>query len=78
MGAWTYQIYFSCWTLFNMHTLYFINYAKYFNTDNWLQNSYVLRILCFWGEGDWLGVCVGGGGGEYETVHLIWGRGGGD
>jgi hypothetical protein len=26
---------------------------------NNLQNSYVLRILCFWGEGDWLG--VGGG-----------------
>jgi hypothetical protein len=23
---------------------------------NNLQNSYVLRILCFWGEGDWLGV----------------------
>ena len=20
-----------------------------------LQNSYFLRILCFWGEGDWLG-----------------------
>jgi hypothetical protein len=35
----------------HMHTLYFINYAKYFNTDkfdcNNLQNSYVLRILCF-------------------------------
>ena len=30
---------------------------------NNLQNSYVLRILCFWGEGDWLGVCVWGGGG---------------
>ena len=28
---------------------------------NNLQNSYVLRILCFWGEGDWLGLGVGGG-----------------
>ena len=27
---------------------------------NNLQNSYVLRILCFWGEGDWLGVGEGG------------------
>ena len=34
---------------------------------NNLQNSYVLRILCFWGEGDWLGV----GGWGYETFHLL-------
>jgi hypothetical protein len=54
------------------NTLYLlINYAKYFNTDNGcnnLQNSYVLRILCFWGEDDWLG---GGGVGVYETFHLL-------
>ena len=37
---------------------------------NNLQNSYVLRILCFWGEGDWLGA-LGGGGGGYETFHLL-------
>jgi hypothetical protein len=50
------------------HTLYFINYAK-LNISiqtidcNNLQDSYVLRILCFGGEGDWLGVGGGGGGG---------------
>ena len=55
------------------NTLYLlINYAKYFNTDNGpdsnnLQNSYVLRILCFWGEGDWLGALGGGD----ETFHLL-------
>ena len=36
---------------------------------NNLQNSFVLRILCFGGEGDWLGVQEGGGGGE--TFHLL-------
>ena len=54
-----------------MHTLYFINYAKYFKQTidcNNLQNSYVLRILCFWGEGDWLGVGVGGGGGGVRNI----------
>ena len=38
---------------------------------NNLQNSYVLRILfvlCFWGEGDWLGVREGGGD---ETFHIL-------
>jgi hypothetical protein len=43
---------------------------------NNLQNSYVLRILfvlCFWGEGDWLGAGEEGGGGGYETFHLLWG-----
>ena len=29
---------------------------------NNLQNSYVLRTLCFWGEGDWLGAGGRGGG----------------
>jgi hypothetical protein len=37
---------------------------------NNLQNSYVLRILCFGGEGDCLGA---GGGGGYETFHLLLG-----
>ena len=40
---------------------------------NNLQNSYVLRILCFWGEGDWLGAGGGGGGG---TKHFISFEGG--
>jgi hypothetical protein len=38
---------------------------------NNLQNSYVLRILfvlCFWGEGDWLGAGEEGGG---VTKHFI-------
>ena len=42
---------------------------------NYLQNSYVLRILfvlCFWGEGDWLGAWGGGG----VTKHFISFKGG--
>jgi hypothetical protein len=39
---------------------------------NNLQNSYVLRILCFGGKGDWLGARGGGG-----TKHFI-SFGGGD
>jgi hypothetical protein len=38
---------------------------------NNLKNSFVLRILfvlCFWGEGDWLGVREGGGD---ETFHFL-------
>jgi hypothetical protein len=34
---------------------------------NNFQNSYVLRILCFWGEGDWLGAGGGGGG-----CQILW------
>jgi hypothetical protein len=73
MGAWKYQIYFLCWTYENhvQHSL-FINYVKYFNTDNglqYLQNSNVLIILCFGGKGDWLGAPGGG----YKTFHLLWG-----
>ena len=46
---------------------------------NNLQNSYVLRILCFWGECDWLGVggirnisspLRGGGGIKYFPTLL--------
>jgi hypothetical protein len=36
---------------------------------NNLHNSYILRILfvlCFWGDGDWLGA-------RDETFHLLWG-----
>ena len=38
---------------------------------NNLQNSYVLRILFFGGEGDWLGVGGGGGGGGGGGVRNI-------
>ena len=46
------------------NTLYLLtNYYSLQTMDcNNLQNSYVLRILCFWGEGDWLGGRGGGGG----------------
>ena len=50
--------------MFNMYTLYLLttlNISIQTIDCNNLQNSYVLRILCFWGEGDWLG--AGGGGG---------------
>jgi hypothetical protein len=50
-----------------------------------LQNSYVLRILCFWGEGDWLGVGRGvwnipspfRGGIKYFPMFFFFGGGGG-
>ena len=56
-----------------MYTLYLLitlNISIQTIDCNNLQNSYVLRILCFWGEGDCLGV-GGGGGGEGGTKHFI-------
>jgi hypothetical protein len=61
--------------MFNMHTvlstlLTTLNISIQTIDCNNLQNSYVLRILCFWGEGDWLGVCGGGGGIKYFPTFL--------
>ena len=50
----------SCSTL-SINILTTLNISIQTMDCNNLQNSYVLRILCFWGEGDWLG--AGGGGG---------------
>ena len=82
MGAWKYQIYLlfaaltreiSCSTCTLSTLLTTLNISIQTIDCNNLQNSYVLRILCFWGEGDWLGVCGGGGGG---TKHFISFEGG--
>jgi hypothetical protein len=81
MGAWKYPRFISCIELVSLRSLVryhvqhslFINYTKYFNTDNGcnnMQNSYVLIILCFWGEGDWLGAGGGGGGGGGEVRNI--------
>jgi hypothetical protein len=86
MGAWKYQIYFLCWTWYltcslrslvrchvqHAHStlLTTLNISIQTIDCNNLQNSYVLRILCFWGEGDWLGVGGGGGGGRNISSHL--------
>jgi hypothetical protein len=55
-----------------------INYAKYFNIQtmdcNDLQNSYVLRILCFWGEDDGTKHFIsfeGGGGIKYFPTLFV-------
>ena len=55
-----------------MYTLYLLitlNISIQTIDCNNLQNSYVLRILCFGGEGDCLG--AGGGGGGGGTKHFI-------
>ena len=60
--------------MFNMHTLYLLtmlNISIQTIDCNNLQNSYVLRILCFWGESDWLGG-VGGGCTNACGFVLIW------
>jgi hypothetical protein len=54
--------------MFNMYTLYLLitlNISIQTIDCNNLQNSYVLRILCFWGEGDCLGDCLG----DIEDSH---------
>ena len=50
-----------------MYTLYLLITLNIAIQTIDLQNSYVLRILCFWGEGD----CLGAGGGGGGTKHFI-------